>query len=102
MIKQMTAEEYSKINKEDYQIIDVREENERQICQIGGVLIPLKSLPSKLADLDKNLPTIVYCKFGGRSQNACEYLENAGFSDLTNLIGGTMGYSEIDNSVAKY
>jgi rhodanese-related sulfurtransferase len=38
---------------------------------------------------DKKL--VVGCMAGGRSQRACEMLEDAGYSDLTNVVGGFGG-----------
>jgi rhodanese-related sulfurtransferase len=34
---------------------------------------------------------VVGCKMGGRSQQACEVLATAGFSDVTNVLGGWGG-----------
>jgi rhodanese-related sulfurtransferase len=48
-----------------------------------------------LSVAEKALPTnkklVVGCMAGGRSQRACEILEGAGFSDLTNVRGGFGG-----------
>jgi rhodanese-related sulfurtransferase len=41
--------------------------------------------------LPKNKKLVVGCMAGGRSQRACEILEDAGFSDLTNVRGGFGG-----------
>ncbi|HVN63793.1 MAG TPA: rhodanese-like domain-containing protein [Candidatus Binataceae bacterium] len=40
---------------------------------------------------ERNAPLIVGCLSGGRSQHACELLEEAGFGDLTNVVGGFGG-----------
>ena len=41
--------------------------------------------------LPKNKKLVVGCMAGGRSQRACEILEGAGFTDLTNVRGGFGG-----------
>ncbi|HEY6394296.1 MAG TPA: rhodanese-like domain-containing protein [Candidatus Binataceae bacterium] len=41
--------------------------------------------------LPKNKKLVVGCMAGGRSQRACEMLEEAGYSDLTNVVGGFGG-----------
>ena len=34
---------------------------------------------------------VVGCQMGGRSQHACEILANAGFEDVSNVLGGFGG-----------
>jgi rhodanese-related sulfurtransferase len=41
--------------------------------------------------LPKNQKLLVGCLAGGRSQRACELLESAGYTDLTNVRGGFGG-----------
>ncbi len=43
------------------------------------------------AALPKGKKLVVGCMAGGRSQRACEILEGAGYSDLTNVRGGFGG-----------
>jgi adenylyltransferase/sulfurtransferase len=84
-------------------LIDVREENEREICHIGGTLIPLAQVVERRAEIPQDLPVVVYCRSGGRSGRAIEALEAQGFSNLYNLVGGVLRWSdEVDGSVVKY
>ncbi len=89
---------------EDFILIDVREESEKAVADIGGILIPLSTLPMNLPEADKNQKIIVYCKSGGRSGKATEYLEQvAGFTNVHNLKGGILAWSDqVDPSVKKY
>jgi molybdopterin/thiamine biosynthesis adenylyltransferase/rhodanese-related sulfurtransferase len=88
--------------KEKFILLDVREPFEKQIADIGGVLIPMNSLPSHLGELNKEDEIIVYCHLGGRSQYASEWLRSQGYN-AKNLTGGINAWSiEIDHSVAKY
>ncbi|GLC87277.1 rhodanese-like domain-containing protein [Lysinibacillus piscis] len=77
---------------EDLNIIDVREDDEVAQGMIPGAQhIALGTIPERLAELDTAKPYIIVCKVGGRSANACMYLEAQGF-DVTNLEGGMMAY----------
>lgn len=40
--------------------------------------------------LDKTKNYYVYCKAGGRSQQACQIMNQMGFANTYNLIGGMM------------
>jgi len=42
---------------------------------------------------------VVGCMAGGRSQRACEMLEEAGFTDLTNVVGGFGGQRDASGQV---
>jgi rhodanese-related sulfurtransferase len=51
----------------------------------------------KVLPRDKKL--VVGCMAGGRSQRACEMLEEAGFTDLTNVVGGFGGQRDASGKV---
>lgn len=89
--------------KQPLQLVDVREPHEREICSIGGNLLPLADLPQSLAQLDPALKTIVYCRSGTRSRSACDTLAQAGFDDVNNLAGGILAWIDtIDSSMTRY
>jgi rhodanese-related sulfurtransferase len=81
-------------NGEQLTIIDVREPHEYEEFNIGATLIPLGELPSKMVDLApyKNTELIVHCRSGARSNSAKMYLEDAGFTNVRNLLGGMMDW----------
>ena len=88
---------------ENLTLIDVREENERDICHIGGSLIPLAQVPERVNEIPRDTPVVVYCRSGGRSGKAIEYLQGQGFTNLINLSGGVLRWSdEVDASIEKY
>lgn len=90
---------------EDLQIIDVREQKEYDVARIAGAqLIPLGEVVRRSGEVDRNKPTVVHCKGGGRSARAIEALKQAGFAgDLKNLKGGITAWSnDVDPSVPKY
>ncbi len=79
---------------ENLHIIDVREPHEFEEFNIGTTLIPLGTLPSKLDELAalKNEEVIVHCRSGARSANAKMFLEDNGFSNVRNLLGGMLAW----------
>lgn len=92
--------------KEDFLLLDVREQMEYDIAKIeGSVLIPLGELPHRLDELDqyKEKEIVVHCKLGGRSAQAVEILKQNGFKHLHNMHGGINLWSiEVDPSVPQY
>lgn len=90
---------------EDIQLIDVRQPDEHAFARIEGAkLIPLGEIARRAGELDPNRETIVHCKAGGRSAQAIEALQKAGFAgDLKNLKGGITAWSnDVDPKVPKY
>lgn len=79
---------------ENLHIIDVREPHEFEQFNISAQLIPLGTLPSKLDELAalKNEEVIVHCRSGARSANAKMFLEDNGFTNVRNLLGGMMAW----------
>jgi rhodanese-related sulfurtransferase len=93
--------------------VDVRTEEEfAQGHPAGAINIPVVFLrpgaqpqpnDSFLAVAEKVLPRdkklVVGCMAGGRSQRACEILEQAGYSDLTNVRGGFGGARDASGAI---
>lgn len=88
----------------DFQLIDVREKSEFEVCDIGGELIPLGTIPDNVDKISKDKMVVVHCRSGKRSANAIMFLEqNHGFSNLYNLEGGILAWAdEIDDSLPRY
>lgn len=71
------------------QLVDVRSEEEFAAGALpGAVLMPLSSLRSRLAELDRDRPVYLYCGVGQRAYNAARVLAQHGFSDVWNISGG--------------
>jgi len=89
----------------DFQLIDVREPYEWQICNLGpqgARLTPLGVFPTVVGELDPATPLVVYCRSGARSAMAVEKLRVAGF-DAINLKGGILAWAEeVDESMPTY
>ncbi|HTR81609.1 MAG TPA: molybdopterin-synthase adenylyltransferase MoeB [Bacteroidota bacterium] len=90
-------------NKEDLFILDVREPQEYEICNLNGYLIPLRELPKRISELDTAKEIIVHCKVGGRSRQAVEFMKQSGFRKIKNLVGGIDEWAErIDPTMPRY
>jgi adenylyltransferase/sulfurtransferase len=88
---------------EDVFLLDVREPYEFQIAQIGGKLIPQNDVPQRLAEIPRDREIVVQCRSGARSQRIAEFLKQSGYTQVVNLAGGILAWSdEIDPSVQKY
>ncbi|MFN7013055.1 MAG: rhodanese-like domain-containing protein [Bacteroidia bacterium] len=104
-MQEITVQELKKMldNKEDFQLIDVREEYEYEWANLGGELIPLGTIVDNLHKIKKNKKVIIHCKSGARSSAVIDTLEKQfGYTNLINLKGGIMAYiNEIDSSIIK-
>jgi adenylyltransferase/sulfurtransferase len=89
---------------EEFDLIDVREPHEYEIARIpGATLIPLGTLPARLAALDSSREIVLHCHHGQRSMRALELLRQSGFRKLKNLRGGIDSWSrEVDPAVPRY
>ncbi len=84
-------------------LLDVRDEYEYEISNIGGHLIPLPELPRRLNELSINQEIVALCKMGPRGVKAVELLQKRGFHKVSNLHGGIHAWSDrVDHSVRKY
>jgi molybdopterin/thiamine biosynthesis adenylyltransferase/rhodanese-related sulfurtransferase len=101
----MTVEELHQWRRDrrSHVLVDVREPSEAAICKIeGSLLVPLSSLPNRIADLPTDRPIVVHCKLGGRSARATAMLRAKGF-DAHNLSGGIAAWADrIDPALTRY
>jgi len=76
-----------------YTLLDVRQAFEYQEAHLpGATLISLPALPDLVGSLDPGKPTIVYCRSGGRSRTAAQFLAHQGFRQVFNLTGGIQAW----------
>jgi adenylyltransferase/sulfurtransferase len=105
-MKEVTVQELKELidSKADFQLIDVREPHEFDICNIDGELIPQADVPHSIDRISKDKQVIVHCRSGARSGNMVQWLEkNHGFTNLYNLKGGILAWAkEIDPSMPTY
>jgi len=82
---------------ESFQLIDVREQYEWEICNLAGAgarLVPLQTLSQALEELDRDRPVVIHCRSGPRGANAVAYLRTVGFEDVVNVAGGILAWAE--------
>ncbi len=85
------AEEVLRLLKDKKPLIllDVRQQKEYDEGHIDGArLIPLNTLPDRLAELPKEKEIVVYCKSGRRSAQAAVFLQASGYKNVVSLSGG--------------
>ncbi len=88
---------------EDFQLIDVREEHEAEVANIGGKLIPMGTIMEHLDEIAKDKKVVVHCRSGKRSATVIQVLEQQhGYTNLYNLKGGILSYAEdVDPTLTK-
>lgn len=105
-VKSITVKELNQLreDKEDIQVIDVREDYEYEIVNIAAELIPLGQIETQVDKIASDKKVIVHCRSGKRSADAIDILEKKyGFKNLYNLEGGILAWAdEIDTSLPKY
>lgn len=90
-------------NKEDFQLIDVRETFEYEMSNLGGENIPLGGILIETDQISKDKPVIVHCRSGKRSAIAIMQLERLGYTNLYNLQGGILAWAaEIESGMQVY
>lgn len=85
-------------------LLDVREQNEWDMASIqGATLKPLSTLEKDFEDIPKDQTVYCFCKMGGRSAKAIEFLKSKGYSRLVKVKGGIDAWSqEIDPNIPRY
>lgn len=92
-----TDEMQSVYGSEDYVIIDVRTPEEIAKGMIDGaqhIDFVGKDFKDQIKQLDRNENYIVYCRSGGRSTKACQFMQKQGFKKVANLEGGYLAYTD--------
>jgi rhodanese-related sulfurtransferase len=78
----------SKEGKDMY-IVDVREPQEWDYYHLKEAhLMPMNTIPARLADIPDDRDVYIVCAHGVRSQMVCGFLEQQGRSNVINVIGG--------------
>jgi len=85
-------------------LLDVREPDEYAVCRIeGSRLIPMNTVPTRLAEIPADAWVLVQCHHGGRSMRVTQFLRSKGFARVTNLQGGIDAWSlKVDPKVRRY
>lgn len=83
-------------------LIDVREPDEFAAYRIeGSRLVPMRTLPARLHELDRRTDVVMICRSGARSHHAGLFLKRNGFERVFNLAGGVIAWSrDVERAVA--
>jgi len=82
-----------------FELIDVRERDERQVSNIAGSKhIPLSHIQKGdfgiIDSISKDKPIVLHCASGRRSAHVLELLKKKGYKHLKNLVGGIKAWKE--------
>lgn len=89
-------------------VLDVREPWEVQLAAVrpagaATMHMPMREVPTRLAELDAAQPILALCHHGARSMQVVAFLAQRGFDHVYNIAGGTHAWStEVDPTVPTY
>lgn len=82
---------------DDLVILDVRTAEEFAEGHLdGAVMLDFYDLAfaSQIADLDPDVPYLLYCRSGNRSGQTAELMEQLGFADVADVDGGILAWAD--------
>jgi rhodanese-related sulfurtransferase len=89
-------------------VLDVREPWELQTASVKAdgfelVAMPMRSVPARYMELQRDQPIACLCHHGGRSAQVAHFLMQNGFTQIVNVQGGINAWSnEVDPSIPTY
>jgi rhodanese-related sulfurtransferase len=104
-MKEISVQELKELqdSNQDFQLIDVREDFEYEVSNLGGLSIPLGGVLIEADKISKDKPVVIMCRSGKRSAAAIMQLEQLGYTNLSNLQGGILAWAaEIDPELSVY
>jgi rhodanese-related sulfurtransferase len=82
---------------EDLVILDVRTQEEYDEGHVeGAVLLDFyrDDFAEELATFDRDVPYVLYCRSGNRSQQARQMMADLGFASVQDVDGGIVGWQD--------
>jgi rhodanese-related sulfurtransferase len=107
-MKQISAQELAAwladTGRERPVLLDVREPWEFEKARIEGAqLVPMREVPSRVGEIDREKAVVAICHHGGRSMQVALFLEKAGYNNVHNLAGGVDAWSRtVDPAIPLY
>jgi rhodanese-related sulfurtransferase len=111
-MKQVTVQEAAELMKQGYKYLDVRSVPEFDnghpegalnvplLNSQGGRMVPNPDFQAVVqGNLAKDDKLLVGCKMGGRSSQAAAILEAAGYTNISNVVGGYSGARDMYGKV---
>lgn len=103
-VKQVDVEGFEKALYQDIQLLDVRTPEEFDEGHLENAMLAdwknKEEFERRIEAMDKNIPVLVYCRSGGRSLEASQFLESKGF-EVVELLGGINAWNEAEKKVEK-
>lgn len=99
-VRLVTPEEGAAIKADapaDLVVLDVRTPEEFAEGHLDGAIMVdfyAADFTDQLADLDPDVPYLLYCRSGSRSGQAAALMEELGFVDVANVDGGILAWSD--------
>ena len=79
----------------DVLLIDVREQYEYDEGHIPGItLMPLGTIPNRLNEIPTDKEVVFICRSGNRSNQATQFLQQQGFDNVHNMLGGMNDWAD--------
>lgn len=86
---------FSAIRDDGAVLIDVREPWESDEMRIpGAMMMPLSEIPGRLSEIPEGRDIFMYCRAGGRSARAAQFLREHGRPRAYNVSGGIDAWKE--------
>ena len=103
---EITVHKLNELRIEDkkIQILDVREDMERDRAHVNGTIhIKLSEIAKRHTELDKDRNIFVMCHTGTRSQTVEKWLKTKGYNYSVNVLGGIDAWAAlIDRNLRRY
>jgi rhodanese-related sulfurtransferase len=88
--------------EEEIVVVDVRQPEEYAAGHIPGAeLIPLNELPDRLDEIPQDERVVLVCRSGNRSNQAQRLLNDAGFDNVHNMLGGMNAWQQAGYEVRR-
>lgn len=83
----------------DRKVIDVRTPEEFAAGHLEGAVLVDYNAPdfaARIAEFDRDEPYVIYCRSGNRSAGARDVMEELGFTDVVDVEGGIVAWTDAD------
>jgi len=94
----------TKIASQKYVLVDVRTQSEFANGHLEGALnidYFSTTFSDEISKIGFETPVLVYCKSGNRSGKSMKIMNDLGFNEVYNLIGGFKGWVSGKNTITK-
>jgi rhodanese-related sulfurtransferase len=85
---ELAPERVAELLAQGWEVIDVREDHEREAGHIAGTRhVELERLAAEAGTIDRDAPVVFYCRVGARSGMAVQAFRASGY-EAYNMAGG--------------